>query len=56
LKSAKEADLDLDDDLRWEINKKLSGKKRAAAERGDVDFDELVAKGESKPRERNREE
>lgn len=56
LKSAKEADLDLDDDLRWEINKKLSGKKRAAAERGDLDFDELVAKGESKPRERNREE
>lgn len=46
----------MDDDLKWEINKKLSGKKRTAAERGDIDFDEFTSKGESRPRERNREE
>jgi hypothetical protein len=42
LKQAKEADLQLDDDLKLEINNKLSGKKRMAAERGDLDFDEFV--------------
>jgi len=42
LKQAKEADLQLDEDLKLEINNKLSGKKRMAAERGDLDFDEFV--------------
>lgn len=56
LKAAKDADLDLDDDLKLEVKNKLSGKKRKAAERGDLDFDEFVSKGEAAPKQRNKEE
>lgn len=46
----------LDDDLRLEVNQKLSGKKRMAVERGDLDFDEAIKKGEKAPLNRNKEE
>ena len=45
--------MELDADLKFEVNKKL-GKKRLASERGDPDFDEF--KGEKTQRERNKEE
>jgi len=38
-----------------EINNKLSGKRRMAAERGDLDFDEFIHKGEAGVKERNKE-
>lgn len=56
LKYAKEADMQLDDDLKLEINNKLSGKKRLAVERGDLEFDEMITKGEKAPLHRNKEE
>lgn len=56
LKTAQEADLQMDDDLKLEVNQKLSGKKRLAAERGDLDFDEFIKKGEKAPLVRNKEE
>lgn len=56
LKAAKDADLDMDEDLKLEVKNKLSGKKRMAAERGDLDFDEFISKGESAPKSRNKEE
>jgi hypothetical protein len=37
-----ENELDLDDDLKLEINQKLSGKKRMAIERGDLNYDEAT--------------
>ena len=39
--------MDLDDDLRQEVNSSLSGKKRLNVERGDVQFDEARLKGET---------
>jgi hypothetical protein len=42
--------------LKLEVNQKLSGKKRMAAERGDLDFDEFIKKGEKAPLVRNKEE
>jgi ATP-dependent RNA helicase DDX24/MAK5 len=56
LKTAKDAELTLDDDLKLEVNQKLSGKKRMAVERGDLDFDEAIKKGEKAPLNRNKEE
>lgn len=47
--------MQLDDDLKLEINSKLSGKKRLAVERGDLNFDEFISKGEAGVKERNRE-
>lgn len=58
LQQAKDADLDMDDDLKEEVSKKLSGKKRLNAER-DTYFDDVVdehaKKGEAPARDRNRE-
>lgn len=42
--------------MKLEVNQKLSGKKRMAAERGDLDFDEFIKKGEKAPLVRNKEE
>lgn len=59
LQQAKDADLDMDDDLKEEVSKKLSGKKRLNAER-DTYFDDVVdinaKKGEAPNRDRNREQ
>jgi Fe2+ or Zn2+ uptake regulation protein len=56
MKTAEDADLDLDDELKEEINQTVSGKKRLSKDRendGFIDEDEI--KGEAKPKERNRE-
>jgi hypothetical protein len=56
LKAAQDADLLMDEDLKLEVNQKLSSKKRKAAERGDLDFDEFIQKGEKAPKTRDKEE
>ena len=56
LKTAQDADLLMDEDLKLEVNQKLSSKKRKAAERGDLDFDEFIQKGEKAPKNRDKEE
>lgn len=56
MKMAQDADLDLDDDLKHEVNSKLSGKKRLAIQRGDLAYDEMLEKGERPDKQRKKED
>jgi len=56
MKTADEADLDLDDEMKDELNQTISGKKRLASDRENDEFmSQAELKGEMKPKERNRE-
>lgn len=55
MKTAQEADLDLDEDLKTEVSQKLIGTKRLNSERSES-IDDFKAKGEAAIKERNKAE